>query len=104
MHVYYSLAPFPCHTPPPPFLFFEPFIHCQVRIVYFISADTMSDAEVRTRLGMQGGWDEPTSGAPRIKLTGVCGGYHTMALRRKVEVARSYRRRPLLLDVHGACL
>ena len=42
-----------------------------MRLVYFNTANTMLDTEVQTRLGMQENADEPSVGAPRVKLTGT---------------------------------
>lgn len=41
--------------------------------MYFDVADTILDPEVRTRLGMESRFDEPSVGAPRVKRTGECG-------------------------------
>eukprot|EP00904_Undaria_pinnatifida_P011670 jgi/Undpi1/7633/HiC_scaffold_23.g10106.m1 len=45
----------------------------QVRLVYFYTAGTMADTEVQTRLGMQQNSEEPSVGAPRVKLTAEAG-------------------------------
>lgn len=58
--------------PGDPYIYFVEIVvvHYQVRIVYLNTAETISDSEVKARLGMKAGWDEPSNGAPRVKRTG----------------------------------
>lgn len=39
--------------------------------MYFDAAETILDEEVKARLGMESRFDEPSTGAPRVKRTGT---------------------------------